>query len=589
MPCCAVPGCPTGSGHYRGEHYALHPFPKNDSVKKQWIENINRPNCVPSEHKRFYVCSKHFSPDCYLTGEENVDNRGRKRKKVKFLKPDAVPTLHFTIFTVTKSGLCCTKKVRKADLESKIKVENVDDQRRKRKKVNDPRPKLNFSKVVQEGQDVSQLKPVTKIKVYMSSEDSLRFKPILVNSTIAFQCLKCSSKFKSLFFGQKHYEKVHLGLHKEIKLEHGSAQNETLTPKEEVLEEDKVHLLTKSSQKKTLTPKVEVLEDKEEVLDISSMLNVKIETPSTSTQSSPIHVENSSKTKIKPKVFMSEEDHLKFVPFWTKYKVAYQCRNCTSKYNSLHKAQKHYEKVHANQYKCHHCQLKLSNEIAFKLHMKNHNDLAKNKLSIQDFDDFSFKRLDNGMYQCPQCSSYFKSNVNEQEHFEKHHPENFKEYVPNPPNIHTGIRFTQLENGMFQCPNCLRFYTNNRGQFQHHCAGRPSDHQRKQSAALEKVTVANRSKLSSKLKELKEIIQNSSVKCAFCEDSFQTISDLNVHVESEHNINNVEPNEDDVPAIFLDSQEIKTEVEEDPLHDPLDGQEIREIKTEVEIKEEPSW
>ena len=90
--------------------------------------------------------------------------------------------------------------------------------------------------------------------------------------------------------------------------------------------------------------------------------------------------------------------------------------------------------------------------------------------------------------------------------------------------------------------------------------------------------------MSSKLKELKEIIQNSSVKCAFCEDSFQTISDLNVHVESEHNINNVEPNEDDVPAIFLDCQEIKTEVE-DPLYDPLDGPEIREIKSE--IKEEP--
>ena len=540
MPCCAVPGCPTGSGHYRGEHYALHPFPKNDSVKKQWIEKINRPNCVPSEHKRFYVCSKHFSPDCYLTGEENVDGRGRKRKRVKFLKPDAVPTLHFT------------KKVPKADLASKIKVENVDDQRRKRKKVNDPRPKLNFSKVVQEGQDVSQLKPVTKIKVYMSSEDSLRFKPILVNSTIAFQCLKCSSKYKSLFFGQQHYSKVHSG----------SAQSQTLTPKKEVLEED---------IEETLTPK----EEDKEVLDISSMLNVKIETPSTST-----HVENSSETKIKPKVFMSEEDHVKFQPLYMNYKVVYQCRNCPSRYKSMYHAQEHYEKVHANQYKCHHCQLKLSNEIAFKLHMKNHNDLAKNKLNIQDFDDFSFKKLDNGMYQCPQCSSYFKSNVNEQEHFEKHHPENFKEYVPNPPNIHTGIRFTQLENGMFQCPNCLRFYTNNRGQFQHHCAGRPSDHQRKQSAALEKVTVANRSKLSSKLKELKEIIQNSSVKCAFCEDSFQTISDLNVHVESEH----MKPTEDDVPAIFLDCQEIKTEVE-DPLYDPLDGPEIREIKTE--IKEEP--
>ena len=53
---------------------------------------------------------------------------------------------------------------------------------------------------------------------------------------------------------------------------------------------------------KTETPK----EEDKEVLDISSMLDVKIETPSTSHQSSPIHVENSS--EISSKVFKSEED-----------------------------------------------------------------------------------------------------------------------------------------------------------------------------------------------------------------------------------------------------------------------------------------
>ena len=93
---------------------------------------------------------------------------------------------------------------------------------------------------------------------------------------------------------------------------------------------------------------------------------------------------------------------------------------------------------------------------------------------------------------------------------------------------------------------------------------------------------------------MKEVILSSSVQCAFCPDTFQTISDLNVHVESEHNINKVkvEPCESipedtvPLPAVFLDSNEIKTEadIKEEPLCDPLDDQ---EINTEAEIKEEP--
>ena len=92
MPQCAAYGCNSGSRHSKGEEkYTLHRFPKLDSVKNDWIDRIDRVGFVPSRHS--VICSKHFSPECYLTGEENVDDQGRKRKK-PHLKERAVPTLH---------------------------------------------------------------------------------------------------------------------------------------------------------------------------------------------------------------------------------------------------------------------------------------------------------------------------------------------------------------------------------------------------------------------------------------------------------------------------------------------------------------
>ena len=91
MPQCCVFDCNTGSRHYKGEKYTLHSFPKITSVKNEWVERINRAGFVPTDSSR--VCSKHFSSECYLPEEENVDERGRKRKN-PHLKERAVPTLY---------------------------------------------------------------------------------------------------------------------------------------------------------------------------------------------------------------------------------------------------------------------------------------------------------------------------------------------------------------------------------------------------------------------------------------------------------------------------------------------------------------
>ena len=164
MPNCAVHGCQIGTD-YCGDKHPLHRFPKTCSAKKQWM-----------------LCSKHF---------------------VMALKPDAVPILDFA-----------TEKHPNFLVDHTYCANILSDR---------------------------------------SKQDTNPTRNLLVDGNVGT-----------------------LRFLKSLKI----TKTETLTPKEE---------------------------DKE-VLDISSMLDVKIETPSTSHQSSPIHVENSS--EISPKVFMSEEDLL---------------------------------------------------------------------------------------------------------------------------------------------------------------------------------------------------------------------------------------------------------------------------------------
>ncbi|XP_053329193.1 uncharacterized protein LOC128503181 [Spea bombifrons] len=85
---CALPECKKTEG--KGVGY--YKFPLQDKVRlKQWLLNMNTENFIPTKNQ--YLCSKHFKPSCF-----------QYRWGVRFLKPDAVPT----IFPVT--GGVMTKK-----------------------------------------------------------------------------------------------------------------------------------------------------------------------------------------------------------------------------------------------------------------------------------------------------------------------------------------------------------------------------------------------------------------------------------------------------------------------------------------------
>ena len=89
MPSCAVVGCQTG--YYKSNaKYQLHLFPKGEDLRKAWIECLNRSDYVYKPTHR--ICSKHFLPSAFVPDEENVDKKGRKRKRQN-LKQRAVPTL----------------------------------------------------------------------------------------------------------------------------------------------------------------------------------------------------------------------------------------------------------------------------------------------------------------------------------------------------------------------------------------------------------------------------------------------------------------------------------------------------------------
>ena len=91
MPQCKVIGCRVGSGRYNGPKATLYRLPKDETIRKQWLEAIGRPDLQVSDHDG--VCSLHFGPEDYH--EKQMDDRMRMRKKPK-RKETAVPHLRLT-------------------------------------------------------------------------------------------------------------------------------------------------------------------------------------------------------------------------------------------------------------------------------------------------------------------------------------------------------------------------------------------------------------------------------------------------------------------------------------------------------------
>lgn len=84
MPHCTAPLCTNGSRKTKGTDITYHRLP-NGPMKS--VRNLRREN--PRERGNTYVCSAHFTPDCFELAIEIIPGF----KKRKMLKPSATPTI----------------------------------------------------------------------------------------------------------------------------------------------------------------------------------------------------------------------------------------------------------------------------------------------------------------------------------------------------------------------------------------------------------------------------------------------------------------------------------------------------------------
>ncbi|XP_047489450.1 uncharacterized protein LOC125039492 isoform X2 [Penaeus chinensis] len=78
MPACSAPNCTNRPERPNGKTF--HLFPKDGSLRQQWVREVNREYWTPS--KRSLLCSDHFTESCF-------DKTGQTTR----LKDNAVPTL----------------------------------------------------------------------------------------------------------------------------------------------------------------------------------------------------------------------------------------------------------------------------------------------------------------------------------------------------------------------------------------------------------------------------------------------------------------------------------------------------------------
>ena len=84
---CVAAGCSSTNS----DGVSLHLFPKDQSLRKQWIKQVQRHRAKWTATSYSVLCSKHFSDDCFEIEHKFASSFGLKSRKK--LKPDAVPTI----------------------------------------------------------------------------------------------------------------------------------------------------------------------------------------------------------------------------------------------------------------------------------------------------------------------------------------------------------------------------------------------------------------------------------------------------------------------------------------------------------------
>ena len=110
MPDCMVPDCVNGSRKTKGSGISYHRLPNEQKIQQQRLARIRGEN--PPKDNSCYVCSDHFTSDCFQTSYKDMFCLGNKH----YLNPDAIPSVfpHSSQVKVRTSSL---SRIAKRDKE----------------------------------------------------------------------------------------------------------------------------------------------------------------------------------------------------------------------------------------------------------------------------------------------------------------------------------------------------------------------------------------------------------------------------------------------------------------------------------------
>lgn len=107
---CMAPSCTNGWRKTKGTGITYHRLPSG-KLKDIWLQKIRRQN--PCQTKYSYVCSEHFTSDCF-----NNELKQKTLNPRRILKPDAIPTI-FAHFKKDTPALTTPRRERQRRRESR--------------------------------------------------------------------------------------------------------------------------------------------------------------------------------------------------------------------------------------------------------------------------------------------------------------------------------------------------------------------------------------------------------------------------------------------------------------------------------------
>ena len=84
---CVAAGC----SNTPSDKVSLHKFPKDVSWKREWEKQVQRTRAQWKATEHSYLCSEHFTEDCFEVDSAIAAQFGIKKRKA--LKPGAVPSI----------------------------------------------------------------------------------------------------------------------------------------------------------------------------------------------------------------------------------------------------------------------------------------------------------------------------------------------------------------------------------------------------------------------------------------------------------------------------------------------------------------